>query len=438
MIDEDIIHDYLDGDLDEIKARELAQWLLAAPENRALFRREVAFAATLSERATLVAPQRATFPAQHPTAEPGTLTSTQKHREKSLRQHRPPPSRLNPRLFAFGTVAAAVVVISAILALQQSAVSLAPAMPELLIGDARGSVSVVRGTSILATLPPDLQAGDQLRIGSNASVRLDMDHGGTRIWAGADTSLIVTTIRDPRDRSGTRLDIAQGTLLIEAAPQPTNTPLRIRSTRSEAEVVGTVLSFSVLPERDRLLVGHGAVAYGLPAGTQRSQITEGGFGESDGAHLKVGRFDHQPPIAVTTARVSGFALVDDSTGMPIPGYAQLISGCVIDLAGLHGRKTNLRADITWPKSTEQGHVVFHYDDTKPFAEAAAPYTVLSDNPTLAATVPDERFANGIHAVVATPYAGGINEHPPNERPLGGTGDPGNSATLIFTVINATP
>ena len=411
MIDEDIIHDYLDGDLDETKARELAQWLLATPENRALFRREVAFAATLSERAT--------FSAQHPIAEPSTRISTQKHRGNNLRQHRPPSSRLFPRLFAYGAAVAAVVVISATLALQPSAVPLPPTMPELLIGDARGSVNVVRGTSTMATLPTALQAGDQVRIGTEASVRLDMDHGRTRIWAGADTSLIVTTIRDPRDRSGTRLDIAQGTLLIEAAPQPTTTPLRICSTRSEAEVVGTVLSFSVLPERDRLLVGHGLVAYGLPAGAQRSQITDGGFGESDGAHLKVGRFDHQPPTAVTTARVAGFALVDDNTDMPIPGYAQLISGCVIDLAGLHGRKTNLRADVIWPKSTEQGHVVFHYDDNKPFAEGAAPYTVLSDIPTLAATVPAERFANGIHALVATPYSGGIIKHPLNERPLGG-------------------
>ena len=50
MIDADSIHDYLDGDLDEVQKRELAQWLLAAPEHRALFRREVALAATLGER----------------------------------------------------------------------------------------------------------------------------------------------------------------------------------------------------------------------------------------------------------------------------------------------------------------------------------------------------------------------------------------------------
>ena len=64
MIDADSIHDYLDGDLDEAKKRELAQWLLAAPEHRALFRREVALAATLGERAATI-PQRAiTAPTQ--------------------------------------------------------------------------------------------------------------------------------------------------------------------------------------------------------------------------------------------------------------------------------------------------------------------------------------------------------------------------------------
>ncbi len=49
MIDADTIHAYLNGDLDENKVRELAEWLLAAPENRVSFRREVALATSLEE-----------------------------------------------------------------------------------------------------------------------------------------------------------------------------------------------------------------------------------------------------------------------------------------------------------------------------------------------------------------------------------------------------
>lgn len=439
MIDADTIHDYLDGELDETKARELAQWLLATPENRALFRREVALAATLSERAVTRAatttPSRATATVPQSGTSTRARTQTGKHRAK--RHQRPQRPRLIPALVAFGAMAA-VVVISVVLVMQHSAAARPASTQDLVISDVHGTVSVVRGNATLARLPIALHTGDQLRIGPNSAVRLEMDHGRTRVWAGADTTMVIVSIRESRERSGTRLHLAHGNLLIDAAPQPTTAPLRIRSARSEAEVVGTVLAFVTFPDRDRLVVGHGVVAYGQTTDDRRSQVTAGGFGESDGSRLIVGRLDYQPPAAVTTARVSGFSLVDDSTGKPIPGYAQLESGSVLDLAGLHGRKINLRANVIWPPAVVPGHVVFHYDDNKPIAEGGAPYTLLSDVPPLAAAVPPERFHNGIHALVATPYASDISNHPPSERPIGGTGAPGHSATLIFTVINATP
>jgi hypothetical protein len=297
----------------------------------------------------------------------------------------------------------------------------------------------MRANVMMATLPADLQAGDQVHLGTQAAVRLEMDHGRTRIWADGDTTLIISSIRESRDRDGTRLDITQGKLLIEAAPQPADAPLRIRSPRSEAEVIGTVLSFAAMPDHDRLQVGHGVVAYSRLAGDQRSHITVGGFGESDGLRLTVGRLNYQPPPAVTKATISRFALIDDTTDMPIPGYAQLTSGCVIDMAELNGRKINIRAEVSWPSVNEQqGHVVFHYDTHEPIAEGGAPYTVLSDAPPLSTTIPPERFANGIHALVATPYSEKLANHPLNQRPHGGNGSPGQSATLIFTVINALP
>ena len=435
MIDADSIHDYLDGDLDEVQKRELAQWLLAAPEHRALFRREVALAATLGERAATT-PQRAITAPQSPppSSSSSTRSHSGKHRSKSLRLHRPRRSR-SVVWPAFAAVAA-VVAICAVLVLQPSAA--APAAQNIVIGETRGSVSVVRGNVTLATLPPVLLAGDQVRIGPNASARLEMDHGRTRIWGAADTTVVIATIREARERVGTRLDLAHGNLLIEAAPQPANAPLRIRSARSEAEVVGTVLSFSAFADRDRLVVGHGVVAYSRSTGEQRTQILAGGVGESDGTRLTVGRLDFQPPAAVTTARVSGFTLVDDSTGMPIPGYTQLVTGSVIDLAGLHGRKINISADVHWPDADDHGHIVFHYDDAKPIAESGAPYSVLSDLPPLSPATQPERFRNGIHALVATPYSGKIGTHPPSERAQGGNGSPGQSAALIFTVINSAP
>jgi FecR protein len=437
MIDADSIHVYLDGDLDEAKKRELAQWLLAAPENRALFHREVALAAILDERAAtsrsraMSAPQS---PSPSASSSSSTRTHTNKHRSKSLRLHRPRRARaVGWPVFA---AVAAVVAITAVLVLQPSAAT--PAAQSILIGETRGSVSVVRGNVTLATLPPALLAGDQVRIGPNASARLEMDHGRTRIWGAPDTTVVIASIREARDRVGTRLDLAHGNLLIEAAPQPANAPLRIRSPRSEAEVVGTVLSFTAFADRDRLLVGHGVVAYSRSSGEQRTQILAGGFGDSDGARLTVGRLDFQPPAAVTTARVNGFSLIDDSTGKSIPGYTQLANGSVIDLAGLQGRKINISADVLWPDADHHGHIVFHYDDAKPIAESGAPYSVLSDVPSLSPATQPERFHNGIHALVATPYSGKIDNRQSAVRTTGGNGSPGQSATLIFTVINAAP
>ena len=429
MIDPETIQDYIDGELDETKARELSQWLLAAPANRALFRREVVLAATLTEQAAATA--------QQPASTSSARTHETKRRSKKIRHQRPLRPRMAPRLFAVGAIAA-VVVLSAILVLRQPPAPLALPAYDLVISDFRGSVSVVRGDSPMTKLPTTLQPGDHVRIGSNATALLEMDHGRTRIWAASDTTLVIATIREARERAGTRLEVARGSLTIEAAPQPADAPLRIGSARSEAEVVGTVLSFSALPDRDRLLVGHGVVAYALRRNGQRAQLAAGGLGESDGTHLTIGRLDYQPPLAITKARVTGFSLIDDSTGKPIPGYAQLESGCVIDLKALHGRKINLSAEVAWPPANEHGHVVFHYDDTKPIAEAAAPYTLLSDLPPFADLLPAVRFPEGVHALVATPYSGDISKHRPSERPVGGAGDPGSSATLIFTVINATP
>jgi len=437
MIDADLIHDYLDGELDAATARELAQWLLAAPENRALFRREVALASALAERAERSPSQRSATSARHSNAPSSALGTSARQRAKSQQHLRLRRSPLGARLFTFGAVAA-VLAISSLLVVQQTTAVPLPETSGLVIGDAHGPVSVLRGDALLAKLPARLQAGDRLHIGTAASVRLEMDQGRTRIWGAGDTTLVIAAIREPRDRIGTRLEIAQGSLLIEAAPQPSAAPLRLRSARSEAEVVGTVLSFTALPDRDRLMVAHGMVSFGRLAGDQRSQVSAGGFAENDGVQVTVDRLAHQPPAAVTKARVTGFAMVDDSTGLPIPGYAQLASGCVIDLAGLRGRKINLRADVAWPQVNKPGHVVLHYDNDKPIGEAVEPYSLLSDVLPLANAVPAVRFAAGVHALVATPYSGDISRHPASERHHGGSGDPGHAATLIFTVINSAP
>ena len=457
MIDADTIHDYLNGDLDENKVRELAEWLLAAPENRVSFRREVALATSLEERAAAVAQIRSE-----------KLSETSAHRlggkktkrvipgarpAQSPRQRRSHQSRLMTS-FLVVTALAAVAVIGVIPALKPTPMPSAPAPvattattptpPQLpashiVIGDLRGSVSVTRDKIPLKAMPDKLLAGDQVQIGAQAAVRLEMDDGHTRIWAESDTTFMIASIRESRDRAGTKLDMLKGKLLIEAAPQPENMPLRIRSPHSEAEVIGTVLSFEVTPKTDLLKVAKGVVAYGILTETKPTQVIAGGFGEWDGSRISNGKFTHELPAAVTTAKVSGFSLIDDNTNRAIPGYEQMTSGSVVDLAGLHGRKLNIRANVIWPGSDDDSDIVFHYDDHRN-TEGSAPYSLLKYSLPLPAWVPPGKFANGIHVLSATPYSPKLNANSPANPTASDPSNksPGQSATIIFTVINSTP
>jgi FecR protein len=485
MMDADTIHDYLNGDLDEAKVRELTEWLLAAPEHRVQFRREVALAISLAtsvETASASAvPKRTASSARHrvgtpqgatketlqgeskaelkpalkagPNAAPkeslkkrgssSASSSRLPHHQRRTRQSRFMPGLLVVTALAAGVVIA--VVLNTDHVVGPSPVPRAPATldtTQMLIGDVRGAVSVVRDQVAMKTLPTSLRAGDQVHIGAQAAVRLDMDTGQTRIWAGPDTSLVIASIRESLDRAGTRVDIAHGKLLIEAAPQPENSPLRLRSTHSEAEVVGTVLSFDVTPQRDRLQVSHGVVTYGKLSGGERARVVAGGFGEWDGARITLGKFHHLPPAAVTGATVTGFALIDDSTGLPIPGFTRLESGSVIDLGKLQGRKLNIRAEVDWPIPAEESHVVFHYDGQRN-TEGYVPYTLFKDLAVRTSSDLPEKLFNGIHVLTATPYAAtgkivGQDKPTTKETSPDPKGIPGHSATIFFTVINAVP
>ena len=455
MIDAELIQHYLDGELDESTTQELSQWLLLSAENRALFRREIALAAALVTSATAqpahsLAPAKPIAPAKTVARRSDSSTRTRtntsprtisaRHFKKSQR------SRVASRLFIFAATAATIV-ISAILFLRES--SAPPSVPtpptptlaqpahDLLIKFFHGSVSVVRNNSVVAPLPTTLQPGDQVRLGSQATAELTMDQGRTHIWAGSDTNLVIAAIKEPQEQTGTKINLTSGTVLIEAAPQPTNAPLRIHSPRCQAKIVGTVLSFSSLPDRDRIVVGHGVVDCSLPNQGQQTRLTAGNVAESDGFSLTTSNLGYQPPTAMAMARVTGFSLVDGKTGTPIAGYTKLESGCVIDCKKLSGRTIHIRAEVTWTQ-TNEGEVHFHFLKKESLVNQVPPYVLSFDLPPFGSLNHKWPISDGIHSLVATPYSGPYRKEDNDQFPNGVKDQPGHSATLIFTVINSSP
>ncbi len=451
MIDAEFIQRYLDGELDESTTRDLSQWLLMSAENRALFRREIALAAALVTSATADS-AHSLAPAKTVARRAGSSSRTRTHaspRSISARHFKKSQrSRVASRLFIFAATAATVI-ISAVLLLREASAPSTPPAPNLALPTRapvthdleikifHGPVSVARNNVTMANLPTTLQPGDQVRLGGQANAELTMDEGRTRIWAGADTNFVITAIKDPYEQTGTKINLTSGTVLMEAAPQPTNAPLRIHSLRSQAKIVGTVLSFSVLQDRDRIVVGHGVVDYSLPNQGQQTRLTTGNIGESDGFSLTTTKLDYQPPPAVTMARVTGFSLVDGKTGTPIAGYTKLESGCVIDCRKLPSRTLNIRADVAWTQ-TNEGEVHFYLQNKDPIVNQVPPYVLTMDLSPFETTKEDRPITDGIHSLVAIPYSGPYRENENDQFPNGIKDQPGHSATLIFTVINSSP
>jgi hypothetical protein len=137
--------------------------------------------------------------------------------------------------------------------------------------------------------------------------------------------------------------------------------------------------------------------------------------------------------------VSGFSLIDDDSGKEIPGYEQIISGSVLDLGGLHGRKINIRANVVWSEFDDGSEIAFDYDDHEN-NESSPPYTLIKYSQPLPTWVPAGKFLNGIHVLSATPYSPKISANSQTNPNAANSSSksPGQSATIIFTVINSTP
>lgn len=215
------------------------------------------------------------------------------------------------------------------------------------------------------------------------------------------------------DRRGKRIELRQGELEAEVAPQ--ESPLVITAAHAKAEVLGTKLRMSATPEATRLEVETGKVRF-----TRKG----------DGAALLVSakQFTVASPdqelIACElegaggiTPEITCFSLLaGDAGNRPLPGYEELTDGAVISLSKLPTRRLNLGAN-TWPERV--GSVRFSTAEKDPYnTEMIWPYTLIPGDARAG-----WNLKPGRHVVTAVPFIGSYGN--------GRRGEP-RSLTLTIT------
>jgi len=123
------------------------------------------------------------------------------------------------------------------------------------IVEAENAVWVERGgKTVAAARGMELSAGDVVRTDDASAARVR--------YAGEATTVELrggTKLRLAASESGKRLEILDGTIEADVAPQPAGRPMVLASPHAEVSVVGTVFTISAAPDRTRVDVDKGAV-----------------------------------------------------------------------------------------------------------------------------------------------------------------------------------
>ena len=181
-----------------------------------------------------------------------------------------------------------------------------------------------------------LGPGESLTTGPGSAATLRYQDG-TVVMVAADTRVMVME-GTTWDRSK-RIRVMSGQVSADVMPQPDDHPLTFVSTDARCEVVGTLLSFQVAPERSRLEVQEGSVRFIGEGGGRRVLVDEGCFAEAGRSGFKHGRIPAPARVGIV-----GFTLMNAETDMPIRDEP-LVSGEVISLSSLPTKKINIRADF---------------------------------------------------------------------------------------------
>lgn len=271
-----------------------------------------------------------------------------------------------------------------------------------------GAVVLRDGRELPATAGMALLPGDAVR--GQAVVR----YGGerTEIVLEAGSEAVFRRVGGAK-----AIDLRMGEISAEVAPQPR--PMRILAPQALAEVLGTRLKLSAVPDATRLEVIEGRV--------RLTREADGATVDVPAQHYTVAeantRFVAEPirPIDDVPTAVVRFSLIQlDAPRAAIPGFEALEDGAVIDLRKLPTRRINLQAHTDPPRV---GSLRWAWAGKSSYnTELVWPYTLVPNNGHGKQTWEPKP---GLHTFTATPFTGTY-----------GNGRKGEPRTLTLRVIDA--
>lgn len=244
---------YVEGDLDPISRSHLAELVQEQAQAGVLaeqMRTHLLLHALLNRSASEETVRRARMI-------PGGFTPDRSKRlvdsARALKPHRPRAARpFAPMRWLTAASVGIIAAFALVMFLQQG-------QPPQVSADA--GVRIVRaGNEVAAT--GELRANDTLITAANQRAELTWADEGTRL--ALDPGTQVQALGGP----GKRFRLDHGALAVRAAPQPTNAPLVLQTSRAQATVVGTAFSLTADPFTTWLAVEHGSVRFALHGGAE--------------------------------------------------------------------------------------------------------------------------------------------------------------------------
>ncbi len=244
---------YVEGDLDPISRSHLAE-LVQDPAQAGVLaeqmRTHLLLHALLNRGAASETVRRVRMI-------PGGFTSDRSKRvvdsARALKPHRAAPRRR----YSWWLNAAGLGVSAATFLAVMLSLFFPRSQPPQVSADA--GVRIVRAGNEVAA-QGELRANDTLITAANQRAELTWADEGTRLALDPGTQVQALGGR------GKRFRLDHGALAVRAAPQPTNSPLVLQTSRAQATVVGTAFSLTADPFTTWLAVEHGSVRFALHGG----------------------------------------------------------------------------------------------------------------------------------------------------------------------------
>jgi anti-sigma factor RsiW len=446
-----LVTEYLDGELDERQARELADHLESNESDRKEFLELAAQARVLSvllaretsdpERdiaARVIAELRARKDASRFVAAVVKRVPKGRRRARSARRSRPSRSSRTAFMWAAGAIAALLLVAVALSLIEtqrrRDTVVRRPPEPKAVrvriasIGATEGSLE---RTSAGADGWQEARAGTELAAGDR--VRTQDSRG--RIDFGSGSALYVNRatevmFREEAPRIPRELLMVRGEVYVETAPQDKG--FLVETPHGRAEDRGARFALKVEPESTTVVAAEGKVrvstdagvvelgaeeevllASNLPSKSQARKARDVGKRLAWTEQLSPPGRSRRETVPV----VESFTLMNADTDRPIAGFDPLPDGATLDLAKLPTNRLNIRANIV---PAQVGTVRFRLNGKERPKEEFAPYSLEGDtegdyNPWTPRP--------GTYTITATPYLGA--------RATSKTGRP---LTITFSVV----